>query len=430
MSALKITGGYKLKGELSISGAKNAILPILAAALINSGISIIENSPHLADVEIMLDILISIGCKASLKNNTITIDSSEISSTELPGDLVQKMRASIVIMGALLGRFGEVKISYPGGCEIGLRPIDLHLKAFKQMGAEIHEIVHGYITCKANKLMGSEISLDYPSVGATENIMLAACFAEGVTTITNAAKEPEIEDLQEFLRKLGVRIKGAGSSTITIYGLNKRKGNISTQTNTFKKEICHKVIPDRIVAGTYLLAGAITGGTLTLTNVNPAHLSSVIYKLRDTTTEILIKNNSIKLKAPAHLKNIELVRTLPYPGFPTDMQPQLISMLSVAEGTSIIVETVFENRYRHVDQLIRMGAEILINDRTAVIKGVKRLSGADLTAHDLRGGAALVLAGLCADGETIINGIEYIDRGYESIENQLSSLGAVINRIN
>ncbi|WP_338029055.1 UDP-N-acetylglucosamine 1-carboxyvinyltransferase [Acetivibrio clariflavus] len=307
--------------------------------------------------------------------------------------------------------------SHSGGCEIGPRPIDLHLKAMRKMGVKVHDAHHGFIYCEADKLKGADIQLDFPSVGATENIMLAAVFAEGDTIIRHAAREPEIVDLQKFLIGMGVDITGAGTSIIRIKGNNKKL-----------RDVEHTVIPDRIVAGTYLVAAAITGGDITLRSVMPEHLIPVITYLRECGCRINTKKNTIHIFGPTRPKAIDIIRTLPYPGFPTDMQSQFISLLSIARGTSIFVETIFENRYKHVEELMRMGADIKLEGRLAVIKGVKGLTGATVTARDLRGGAALVLAGLAAEGTTVVSGTKHIDRGYEKIEERLSQVGALITR--
>lgn len=308
-------------------------------------------------------------------------------------------------------------LTHPGGCEIGPRPIDLHLKALRSMGAKVHDAKHGFIYCEADKLKGCDIQLDYPSVGATENIMLAAVFAEGETTVRNAAKEPEIVDLQKFLNSLGVNITGAGTSIIKIEGIERKLNPVE-----------HSVIPDRIVAGTYMVAAGISNGDLYLNNVVPEHLSSIIHNLRESGCRINVKRSSLHITGPVRPRAIDVIRTLPYPGFPTDMQAQMVAFLSVARGTSIMVETVFENRYKHVDELLRMGANIKLEGRIAVIKGVRKLMGANVYARDLRGGAALVLAGLIAEGETVVNGVKHIDRGYEEIEKKLQQVGVVIRR--
>jgi UDP-N-acetylglucosamine 1-carboxyvinyltransferase len=311
------------------------------------------------------------------------------------------------------------RVSYPGGCEIGPRPIDLHLKALRDMGAEIEDTKGGFIYAKASELKGCDIHLDYPSVGATENVMLASVFAKGVTNIYNAAKEPEIIDLQRYLNSQGASLKGAGTSIIRIQGVTDSK-----------RDIEHRVIYDRIAAGTYMTAAAITGGEIQINNINPYYMTSVISKLRECGSRINIKKNRLNISGPVRPASVDMIRTLPYPGFPTDMQPQIIALLSIARGTSIVVETVFDNRFRYVDQLLRMGANIKLEGRIAVIKEAKKLMGANVYAMDLRGGAALILAGLRADGETVVKGVEHIDRGYQSMEKSLMQIGANIQRIN
>jgi len=416
VSKYLINGGKKLKGELEISGAKNAVLPILAASVINGGESIINGFPNLRDVDIMIEILTSIGCKVKKNSNSIVVDSKNIFTHEIDESLVREMRSSIFLMGPMLARFGKIKISYPGGCEIGHRPIDLHLKGLREMGVKITE-AHGFLECEVGRLIGAEIHLDYPSVGATENIMLSAVLAKGKTVIRNPAKEPEIIDLQNFLNGMGAKIRGAGTSTIEVQG-------VDSLSNTK-----HRIIPDRIVAGTILVAAAITKSEIKVTNVIADHIVSVIAKLKEVGCIIIEKKDELKIIPPSVLKPVDIIRTLPYPGFPTDMQPQIISLMCLADGTSIVTETVFENRFKHTEELMRMGAKIKVDGRVAVIKGVKQLTGAKVSAKDLRGGAALVLAGLAAEGTTIIDNIKHIERGYDNFDLMLQRLGADIKRI-
>lgn len=414
MSKYIINGGNRLKGEVLIDGAKNAVLPILAATVIVDGSSIIYNTPNLRDVEIMEKILRSIGCKVERIDSITYVDPKSVNKIEIPDELVREMRSSIILMGAMLSRCGEVLISHPGGCEIGPRPIDMHLKALRELGVEIEES-HGFLYCRANKLKGSEIQLDYPSVGATENIMLAAVKAEGITIIRNAAREPEVIDLQNYLNKAGANVSGAGTSIIRVEGVEKLTS------------VEYSVIPDRIVAGTFMVASAITGGDVIIKDINIEHLQAAIAKLRETGCLIYNTSSEIKVIGPKEINYIELIQTLPYPGFPTDMQAQMMALLSIANGTSIISETVFENRFKHSEELIRMGANIKTIGRVAVVKGVKELTGAKVTAKDLRGGAALVLAGLAAKGTTEVENIYHIERGYEDFDKKLKSLGADID---
>ena len=419
MSNLLITGGSRLSGIIEVPGAKNAVLPVLAATLLNNGTSVLENCPELDDVLTMLEILSALGCKTQRKGSRIEIDASNLTSSCIPETLAKRMRSSIIILGAVLARCKEVLICYPGGCEIGMRPIDMHLKALMHMGAEVDGLNHGMLRVRANKLQGSEILLDYPSVGATENIMLAACAAEGETLIRNAAKEPEIEDLQEFLVSMGVNITGGGTGVVRIQG----RGEI-------KAEPVHKIIPDRIVAGTYLSAVAAVGGSLVVTGIEYDHIGSIIYYLRRAGCKIKsYAGGVVTIESEGEINGLDLVRTSPYPGFPTDMQPQLVALLTKGKGTSVIVETVFENRFRYTEQLQKMGADISVQGRTAIIRGVDKLKGASVEARDLRGGAALIIAGLGAEGETFISEAGYIDRGYEKVENVLSRVGAKIRRV-
>ncbi len=416
MSRLEIKGGRRLKGEIEIEGSKNAVLPILAASVLNSGISVIKNCPKLKDVDAMVRILRRLGCRVVIDEDVITVDSSALVNWVVPEDIASEMRSSIVFMGPLLARCGKVILSYPGGCEIGPRPIDLHLKALKKLGARIDEIHKGLISCEIEKLVGCDIHLDYPSVGATENAILASVFAEGETYIRNAAKEPEITDLQNYLVSMGVKVSGAGTGVVQVKGVKR----LSAAE--------HRIMPDRIVAGTYMIAAAMNEGDVRLNGIIPGHLHSVISILRDTGCDIDIGHDTVRIIMNGRPKPVDTIRTLPYPGFPTDMQPQMVALLTIGRGTSIVVETVFENRYRHVEELLKMNADITLEGRVAVIKGVKSLAGACVNAKDLRSGAALVLAGTCAEGDTVVNEISHIDRGYEEIEKKLNILGADIRR--
>lgn len=405
-----------LKGTVRISGAKNAVLPIIAASLLSSDKCIIDDIPMLDDVEVMCEVLVSLGADVKrVSSGRIEINSRNIDNYEAPYELVRRMRASFLVMGPMLARMGEARISLPGGCAIGTRPIDLHLKGFSAMGAEI-TLGHGYIEAKADRLRGERIYLDFPSVGATENIMMAAVLAEGKTVIENAAEEPEIVDLANFINKMGGNIKGAGTDTIKIEGVESLKG------------AAHTVIPDRVEAGTYMVAGAITNGDIIVENIVLNHLMPVIAKLREAGVCIEEVTNGLRVFSPERIKAVD-VKTLPYPGFPTDMQAQMMALMSIAQGTSVIIETVFDNRFMHVNELRRMGANIKIDGRSAVVQGVPRLTGARVKATDLRAGAALVLAGLVADGVTEINEIYHIDRGYIDIEKKFQSLGARVYRI-
>jgi UDP-N-acetylglucosamine 1-carboxyvinyltransferase len=419
VSNLIIAGGSRLSGIIEVPGAKNAVLPVLAATLLNNGTSILENCPELDDVLTMSEILSALGCKIKRKGTRIEIDASTLNSSSIPEVLAKRMRSSIIILGAVLARCGEVTVSYPGGCEIGLRPIDMHIRALEQMGANVDGLNHGLLRVTASKLQGCEILLDYPSVGATENIMLAACFAEGETLIRNAAKEPEIEDLQNFLKKMGIPVDGAGTGVIKIQG-----------AETVKTQVTHRIIPDRIAAGTYLAAAAAAGGSLVVTGVDYDHIGSILYCLKRTGCRIKnYQGGVVTLESDGRLNSLDLIRTSPYPGFPTDMQPQIVALLSKCTGTSVVVETVFENRFRYTEQLQKLGADISVQGRTAIIRGVEHLKGADVEARDLRGGAALIIAGLAAEGETRISGVGYIDRGYEKVEQVLSKVGAQIRRV-
>ena len=412
MKSYIIEGGRKLEGECLVSGSKNASLPIIAASILNKGVTKLYNVPNIKDTQKMLEILQKLGCKIKQSSGKIVIDSKNIKKYEIPENLMRQMRSSVIIAGALISRFGKAIFSYPGGCDIGARPIDLHLKAFEKIGVNIKE-QEGDIYCTSEDLTPSEIQLDFPSVGATENIILASVFIKGKTIIKNAAMEPEIIDLQNFLNRMGARISGAGSNVIEINGVSNLK------------DVSYKVMPDRIEAGTFLCMCAATGGKVFLKKCCPEHLTPVIHKLEETGCNIKIESTSILLEAPKKLKSVD-IKTLPYPGFPTDMQSIFSAMLCLAKGNSIITENIFENRFKFMSELKRMGAKITTEGRTAVIKGVKRLSGTTVRATDLRGGAALVLAGLTAKKTTKIENIEYILRGYENLEKKLSDLGAKI----
>ncbi|NLM45032.1 MAG: UDP-N-acetylglucosamine 1-carboxyvinyltransferase [Clostridiales bacterium] len=411
-----INGGNRLDGELHIEGSKNAVLPILAASIINGRQSVIHNVPYLKDVKTMIDVLETIGCTCSFEGDTVIVNSVGDLDINIPEKPVREMRSSIILMGVMLGRFKKVKISFPGGCEIGLRPIDLHLTGLRLLGAKIVES-HGYILCECDKLYGNEIHLDYPSVGATENIMLAAVSAEGVTIIQNAAREPEIVDLQNFLNKMGAKITGAGSSTIKIEGVKKFH------------DAEHTVIPDRIVAGTYSVAAAITQGRIVIRDIIPEHIKPILLKLEESGCKINRYDSDIVISSSGRHNAIDIIKTMPYPGFPTDMQAQMMALMCTAKGTSIFIETIFENRYKHAEELIKMGADIKIEGRAAIVKGVNNLMGAHVFSKDLRGGAALVLAALAADGTTIVDNVDtHIERGYENMDLKLKSLGADITK--
>jgi UDP-N-acetylglucosamine 1-carboxyvinyltransferase len=415
---LEIIGGKKLYGSAKISGAKNAVLKLMTASLLTNNHCIIRNVPRIKDVEIMIGVLRALGADIDWEDQTtIIIKPINDLGYSAPDNLVREMRASVQVMGPLLTRTGRVKLFQPGGCNIGSRPIDLHLKGFRALGAEVIE-EHGYVYVQANKLKGTEIHLDFPSVGATENIMAAAILAEGTTIIRNSAKEPEIIEEQNFYNRLGAKIRGAGTDTIRIEGVN--------QLND--REIDYMVIPDRIEAGTFMIAAAITGGDVTIEEVIPEHLEALTSKLREIGVNIETGEEQIRIRTEQKLKGVD-VTVLPYPGFPTDLQPQITALLSIAEGTSVITENVFGGRFSYVDELIRMGAVIRVESRSAIVKGTNALSGAAVYAPDLRAGAALVIAGLAADGKTSLEGLQFLDRGYENIEFKLGGIGADIRRV-
>ncbi len=416
LEKIKIEGGKRLTGNVRIEGAKNAVLPILAAALLASeGESKIYDVPALDDVRTIVELLSLIGAKINYSNGSITISAKDISRTEAPYDLVRRMRASILVVGPLLAREGHVRISMPGGCAIGSRPIDQHLKGFEAMGADIN-FGQGYIDAQVDgRLQGARIYLDYASVGATENIMMAATLAEGITTIENAAQEPEIVDLANFLNSMGAKIRGAGTGRIKIEGVDR----LSATT--------HTVIPDRIEAGTYMVAAAITQGNILIENIIIDHLKPVIAKLEEMGVTCTEEDNGLRVIGARPLKSTD-IKTLPHPGFPTDMQSPMMALLLTATGTSLITETVFENRYMHVEEFQRMKANIKVQGRTAIIEGNANLEGASVHATDLRAGSALILVGLTAKGTTEITGLHHIDRGYVNLVGKLRELGAEIER--
>lgn len=417
MPKLMINGGRSLCGELKVQGAKNSVLPLLAATVLCEGVSLLHNCPELSDVNAAINILRHLGCVCSFENSDIHVNTSTLKCSKIPNKLMLKMRSSIIFLGAILGRCGTATISSPGGCELGPRPIDLHISALKRMGVVVRE-KHGTIEFDAPRgLVGNEINLAFASVGATENIILAATTANGKTTIYNSAREPEICDLCSFLNACGAHIFGAGTDTITIYGVEKLVG------------CSHEVIPDRIVAATYMAAAAITGGEVILKGVNSSHITSIGAIFEEAGCTIKSFDDKIYIKAPNKLSRVSTIRTSVYPGFPTDAGPTIIAMLSVSTGTSILVENIFENRFRYVDELKRLGANISTEGRVAVVEGVKELSAASCNCTDLRGGAALVIAALAARGTTIIGDIHHIKRGYEKIDYNLSVLGADIKEI-
>ncbi|HOQ15811.1 MAG: UDP-N-acetylglucosamine 1-carboxyvinyltransferase [Epulopiscium sp.] len=416
MEELIVNGGKRLEGEVFVSGAKNAAVAMIPAAILANDVCVIENLPYIDDVISLADTLNEMGVKCDfLDPHTLRIDSRNLNNFCATYEAVKKIRASYYLLGALLGRYKQAEVAFPGGCNFGTRPIDQHIKGFTALGAEV-VVEHGMIKARADKLVGTQIYLDVVSVGATINIMLAAVLAEGTTTIENAAKEPHVVDTANFLNSMGANIKGAGTDVIRIVGVKKLSG-----TN-------YMIIPDQIEAGTYMIAGAITRGDVTVHNLIPKHMESVSAKLLEMGVELEEGDDYIRVKAKDRLKAVN-IKTLPYPGFPTDLQPQMSALLSIAEGTSIITESVWENRFQYIDELKRLGADIKVEGRVAVIKGVKKLSGAQVSATDLRAGAGLVLAALAAEGKTTINNLQYIDRGYEAIEKKLNAMGAEIIRV-
>ena len=416
MDKFIIEGGGKLYGKADIQSAKNSVLPLLAASVLTDEQVTIRDVPAISDVENMLHILTELGCKISRTADSVIIDSVNAVSHEIPARLTKELRSSVFLLGSVLTRFHRAKISYPGGCDIGLRPIDLHLSGLKRLGVKIVE-ESGYISCSAEKLSGADILLDFPSVGATENIILAAVRAEGLTVIRNAAKEPEIVDLQNFLNAMGGKVRGAGGGTVFVEGVEKLRG------------VEYTPIKDRIEAGTFLIAAASCGGEIEMDGVPEENIAALLHKLRENGCKIHIKNDRIILRSDGRLFAADLIETTPFPGFPTDLQAQFSALACTAKGTTLVVENLFETRYKYAAELKRMGADITVRGRNAVIRGVEKLHGASMTAGDLRGGAALVIAALKAEGVSSVADLSHIDRGYADFEYKLKKLGARIRRV-
>jgi UDP-N-acetylglucosamine 1-carboxyvinyltransferase len=415
MKTIVIQGGIKLRGEVVISGAKNSALPIIAAGLLCEGGHTIANVPHLADVTTLGKILQNMGITFERQGHDILLDSSGLTNPEAPYDLVRTMRASVLVLGPLVARMGKARVSLPGGCAIGARPINLHLMGLAKLGAAV-EIEHGYVIAKAKRLRGAHVYFDTVTVTGTENILMAAVLAKGETMIENAAREPEVIDLANALMQMGAKIEGAGTDIIRIQGVESLV------------PMSYTVMPDRIETGTFVIAAAITGGTLTIKNCFPGHLDAVLSKVAEAGAEIKTDDGTIRVNGQRRIKAVD-IKTLEYPGFPTDMQAQFMSLMALAEGTSVINETIFENRFTHVAELRRMGANIQTEGRSAIVKGVPKLSAAPVMATDLRASASLILAGLAAEGQTVVSRIYHLDRGYEHIEEKLSALGADIKRV-
>lgn len=417
MEKIIVKGGNKLAGTVRVEGAKNAVLPVIAASILASeGKSVIHDAPLLADVGTINEVLRHMNADVTFENNTVTVDASKELKTEAPFEYVRKMRASVLVLGPLLARYGHAKVAMPGGCAIGSRPIDLHLKGFEAMGAKVH-VGNGFVEARADgRLKGAKIYLDMPSVGATENIMMAAALAEGKTILENSAKEPEIVDLANFLNKMGARIVGAGTETIKIDGVEKLTGTE------------HHVIPDRVEAGTFMVASAITGGNVLIENAVSEHLRPVISKLQEMGVTVKDENNGLRVIGPEKLHATD-IKTMPYPGYPTDMQSQMMALMLYAEGTSVITETVFENRFMHVEEFRRMNAKMKIEGRSVIIEGPSNLQGAEVAATDLRAAAALILAGLSAENYTRVTELKHLDRGYVDFAGKLAALGADIERV-
>lgn len=417
MDRILVRGGRRLEGEVVVSGSKNAALPILISSLLTGEPCRYQGIPNLLDIRTALKLLSGLGVKvdSDAQTGSVTLDAAWATKREASYDLVKTMRASFLVLGPLLARFGEARVSTPGGCAIGTRPVNLHLKGLGQMGAHI-DLVHGYVKAKAKKLRGARIYLDLPSVGATEDLMMAATLADGVTAIENAAKEPEIEDLASALNRMGAKVEGAGTGIVKIGGVEELHG------------MSHRIIPDRIEAGTFMVAAALTGGDVAVRGARADHLDAFLLKLKEAGVELSIRESGIRVKGNGRAKSVDIT-TLPYPGFPTDLQAQMMVLMTVAEGVSVITENIFENRFMHAQELDRMGADIRLEGNRAIIKGVQSLSGAPVMATDLRASVSLVLAGLMANGTTEVSRVYHLDRGYEHIEKKLSGLGADIERV-
>jgi UDP-N-acetylglucosamine 1-carboxyvinyltransferase len=415
MDKILVQGGRKLSGQVTISGAKNAALPILAASLLCDGPNSFTNVPNLRDIRSTLDLLQHLGAECDMQGSTVTVDAGGLNNHEAPYDLVRKMRASILVLGPLVARLKRARVSLPGGCAIGARPINLHLRGLARLGAKI-DLSHGYVEASCTQLKGTDIYFDVVTVTGTENIMMAAVLAEGTTVLRNAAREPEIIALADVLNQMGAHIEGAGTSEIMIHGVEALTP-ISTT-----------IIPDRIETGTFMAAAALTGGDITIVNAQPEHVKTVMHKLRLAGAQIDVRDTTLHVQGPDTISSVD-VKTLPYPGFPTDMQAQFMVLMTVAQGTSLISETIFENRFIHVSELKRMGADVTISGNSALVKGVRRLSGAPVMATDLRASACLILAGLVAENTTEVHRVYHLDRGYENMEIKFEQLGAAIRRV-
>jgi UDP-N-acetylglucosamine 1-carboxyvinyltransferase len=415
MDKILVQGGRRLCGKVRVSGAKNAALPILAAALLCDGTNTFTQVPDLRDIRSTIDLLTHLGVRCQMEGHTVRVDGGGLNNHEAPYDLVRKMRASILVLGPLVARLKKARVSLPGGCAIGARPINLHLRGLQRLGAEI-ELAHGYVEASCQRLKGADIYFDVVTVTGTENLMMAAVLAEGTTVLRNAAREPEIQALADVLVKMGARIQGAGTSEITIQGVERLHPTEA------------RIIPDRIETGTFMAAAALTGGDVTITGAEPDHVKAIAHKLQLAGARVEMEGHSIRVQGEPNLSSVD-IKTLPYPGFPTDMQAQFMVLMAVARGTSLISETIFENRFIHVSELRRMGADITISGNSALVKGVSRLSGAPVMATDLRASACLILAGLIADNTTEVHRVYHLDRGYENLEKKFQKLGASIRRV-